>query len=145
MKRRENAYVKVLLDQARLESRLDMADGRLAKVVCRAPECGRDFFGLRALQDHAESVHTFSDIEQMVGEQVREQYAKPGDYKATPPISAIYAWVRDIADDWVVFVVEGTESKLYKADYTITDTKVTLGAPAEVVRRTVYDAASKEN
>lgn len=144
MKRQDSGYVQVLLRQARLEGGDDLAGTGIVKtkVTCRAPECGRHFFGLHALQEHAESVHTFDDIRQILNEFVREKFGRPG----TNSKPGIYVWVNDIAEDWVVWSVEDAKDcALYKATYAIdADNKVTLGTPAEVVRRTVYDPVKKD-
>lgn len=54
-----------------------------------------------------------------------------------------YCWLRDVYDDRVVFELEatgdGATSKLYQADYSMTDTGVvTLGEPVEVRIETRY-------
>lgn len=104
--------------------------------ACPAEDCGRAFFDRARLDDHAEAVHSFSDTEQLVSEEVREQYGNSDN-----PQASVYAWVRDIAIDWVVFSVEsaGSDNTTYKASYSMVDGKVTLGEPYEVVRRTVYE------
>lgn len=123
----------------------DVAFDVAAFIECpEHPE--RDFHSVSAFLEHADAVHTFSDIESLVGEAVREKYYKPGNYKASPPVSAVWAWTRDLAEDWVVFVVEKEgDSTLYKASYSITDGAVTLGDPVEVKRRTVYEEVKKES
>lgn len=114
-------------------------------VPCCEPECERAFLTFGQMIDHAEAVHTFSDIERMLREAVREKYGRPGDYHASPPVPAVWAWVEDVADDWVVFTVEeSTETTLYKASYSILDNSVTLGDPVEVRRRTVYEPVKKD-
>lgn len=122
----------------------DIAFDVAAFVECpEHPE--REFRSVAQFLDHADSMHTFSDIESLVGEAVREKYYKPGNYKANPPVSSVWAWVRDLATDWVVFIVEKEgDSTLYKASYSITDGAVTLGDPVEVKRRTVYEEVKKE-
>lgn len=108
-------------------------------IECPHDDCDRSFLHKDQLTEHAEAVHTFSDIERLVSERIRETYGQKGDYKANVP--SVYAWVNDMATDWVVFSVEkGSASTLYKASYSIVDNDVTLGVPAEVVRRTVYEA-----
>lgn len=114
-----------------------------SSVLIDCPECARVFLDEWGLIDHADAVHTFNDIERMVSEAVRENYAKRGDYEASPPVSATWAWVVDVSEDWVVFTVEkDTDSTLFKASYTILDNTVTLGSPTEVTRKTVYEAIS---
>jgi len=131
-----------LLPQGWLGSN-DKAHHMTTTIEC--PDCDRTFLHEDALFEHAEAVHTFDDIQRMVSEAVREKYYRRGDYKADPPVESIYAWVSDLADDWVVFQVEkGGDSTLYKASYSIIDAAVTLGAPTEVVRRTVYEPVKKE-
>jgi hypothetical protein len=111
-----------------------MVDGLWA---CPADDCERAFLDRVRLDDHAEAVHTFSDTEQMVSEEVREQYGNMDD---TDPKARVYVWVQDIAIDWVVFQVSGdADHTTYKASYSMVDGKVTLGEPYEVVRRTVYE------
>lgn len=138
-------YAVELVRRARDEHSVnDLAGkGALTTVVtCRDRDCGRTFRGLDALQEHAESVHTFSDIEQVVREEIRERFGRRGDYSVEPPIQSIWTWVNDLAIDWVVFTVDGpgNDEKLLKCTYTIdADNNVTLGDTTEVVRRTVYD------
>ena len=113
-------------------------------ISCPGRNCQRMFIDVDALADHAEAVHTFDDIRQMVSEEVRDKYGRQGDYKAVPPIPSIYVWVSDLAQDWVVYTIDDGECTQYKASYSITDTQVTLGEPTEVVRRTVYDAKTAD-
>lgn len=109
---------------------------------CVSSDCDRSFLSKDAMLDHAESVHTFNDIERIVSEHVRETYSKP----STRDQAGTYSWVSDIADDWVVFTVEKpNDISLFKSTYTLVDEKVTLGDPVEVRRRTVYDPVKKEN
>jgi len=108
-------------------------------ITCPEDGCERAFLHEDPLWDHAEAVHTFSDIERLVSETVREKYGQKGDYKNNVPY--IYVWVNDMATDWVVFTVEkGSLSTMYKASYSVTDNEVTVGTPSEVRRRTVYEA-----
>lgn len=124
----------------------DLASDQVLAVPCMDAadaDCARSFLDFEAMVDHAEAVHTFDDIRAMVSEEIREKYNVRGDYRATPPVPSVWAWVADLADDWVVFELDGDgDSKLYKASYSILDNKVTLGEPVEVVRRTVYDAVN---
>lgn len=116
------------------------------RFECYDEACDRQFLELDAMIDHAEAVHTFSDIEKLLREAVREKYYVRGDYKASPPVPSTWAWVEDTATDWVVFLVEKDgDSTLYKASYSITDGAVTLGEPTEVKRRTVYEPVKKES
>lgn len=109
-------------------------------VACKDETCDRVFLDEALMYDHAEAVHTFSDIEELVRDAVRDKYNVEGDYRATPPIRSVYAWCRDFSTDWVVFEMnKGEKGTLYKASYSITDGVVTLGAPVEVVRKTVYE------
>ena len=115
-----------------------------ASVLCYDEACERAFFEFDQMIEHAEAVHTFSDIERLVSEAVREKFAKRGDYNAKPPKSATWAWVQDLAEDWVVFIVEkDTDTTLFKAEYSITEGAVTLGDPVEVRRKTVYEPVKK--
>lgn len=52
----------------------------------------------------------------------------------------VYTWVRDWAEDWVVYELSSPDAyTLFKDAYSITDGVVTLaGSPAEVVARTIY-------
>lgn len=116
----------------------------LGTIGC--PECDRAFLHEDLLLEHAEAVHTFDDIQRLVSEAVREKYYVRGDYKADPPVPSVWAWVQDLAEDWVVFSVEKDgDTTLYKASYSITDSVVTLGSPTEVQRRTVYEPVNKES
>lgn len=117
---------------------------RGAAYPCFDDDCERAFFTVQKMFEHAEAVHTFDDIRRLVSEAVREKYGRAGVYNASPPVPAIWVWVDDLADDWVVFMVEeGNDSTLYKASYSITDNEVTLGEPTEVRRRTVYEPVKK--
>lgn len=107
-------------------------------------ECDRTFLSYERMLDHAEAVHTFSDIEELVRDAVREKYNRDGDRTAVPPIPYRYAWVRDLSTDWVVFEMNESNanrerSALFKASYSIVDGNVTLGEPTEVVRKTIYE------
>jgi hypothetical protein len=106
---------------------------------CKISGCGRTFIDPARLQDHAEAVHSFNDIERLLGDTIREAYGREAN--ALTGQERNYVWVVDVADDWVVFQVESAnDCNLYKASYTISaDNVVTLGKPVEVVRKTVYD------
>lgn len=109
--------------------------GAAGPELIDCPECERAFLHEDRLADHAESVHTFSDIERLVSERVREAYGQKPD--AT---TSVYTWVVDMSTDWVVFTVEkSNDANLYKASYVLVDNQVTLGTPVEVLRRTVYE------
>lgn len=115
-------------------------------LKCPHGDCSRSFIDSALLMEHAEAVHTFDDIQRLVSEAVREKYYVRGDYKANPPIPSVWAWVQDLAEDWVVFTVETDgDTTLQKASYSITDGAVTLGEPVEVKRRTVYEPVKKES
>ena len=107
--------------------------------TCRHEACDRSFLTEEASFDHAQAVHTFDDIRRNVADALRDAYGRTSDYRAVPRIVGIYIYVTDIADDWVVFEREGTETDLWRCSYTIVDGVVTLGEPVKVVRRTVYD------
>lgn len=114
------------------------------QIVCIDADCSRVFLGFEPMKEHADAVHTFDDIEELVRDAVREKYNRDGDRTATPPIPYRYAWCRDFASDWVVFEVSESgatreKSTLFQASYSITDGVVTLGEPTEVVRKTVYE------
>lgn len=119
-------------------------------IECKHEGCSRTFVDVAALNDHADSVHTYDEIRDAVSREVREQYSRQG----TLGQSSVYSWVVDITDTWVVFEVEGQGSlQLWKADYSISDSGVvTLGDPKPVVKKVVYvpdlsndDDASKKN
>lgn len=65
---------------------------------------------------------------QLIAAKLRETFGKPGiDW---------YGWVEDVMDTFFVYYTGG---KLYKLEYTATDTAVTfVGEPEEVVRVTEY-------
>lgn len=110
--------------------------------------CDRTFLTYGLMLDHAEAVHTFSDIEELVRDAVREKYNRDGDRTVTPPVPYRYAWVRDLSTDWVVFEMNESSANrernsLYKASYSIVDGNVTLGEPTEVVRKTVYEPVAQ--
>lgn len=110
--------------------------------ICKFADCGRPFLDLATLEEHAEAVHSFNDIESLLREHLREAYGSSGN----PMTGAgrTYVWVTDVSTDWVVFTVEtDSECELYKADYSIdASNNVTLGTAVAVVRRTVYDPVS---
>lgn len=122
-------------------------------------DCARTFLDFDQMVEHAERVHvffepdpdraeallTFDDTRKLVHEFIREKFGREGDYRATPPVPSIWTWVEDMASDWVVYSIEGGETALYKASYSITDGLVTLGEPVEVRRRTVYDPVPKDS
>lgn len=115
--------------------------------MVECPDCAshepRYFLSEEGLADHAAAVHTFSDIEQLVRDEVREKWGQEGDYKANVPW--IHAWVRDIAADWCVFELsQDRKAACYKVSYSIVDGSVTFGEPTEVVRRTVWDPVKRK-
>lgn len=112
-------------------------------ITCWELDCARAFLDFDQMVDHAEAVHTFNDIQQMLREKVREEFGQTGDHKAGIPW--VHVWIQDAAPDWLVFEREAEgETNLYKVGYSIVDNKVTLGTPVEVVRRTVYDPVKKD-
>lgn len=123
----------------------DCEGNGIHQIVCIDADCTRVFMGFEPMKEHAEAVHTFSDIEEMVRDAVRDKYNRDGDRTVVPPIPYRYAWVRDIATDWVVFEMNvGEKGTTFKASYSITDGTVTLGEPVEVIRKTVYEPVKKE-
>lgn len=114
-----------------------------AWLDCPEEGCERKFLNKATLADHAEAVHTFSDIERAVSEAVREKFGKDNG----PNLPRIYAWVNDLADDWVVFTIEApNQCDLMKASYVFDEANgtVTIGDPVEVVRKTVYEPVKKD-
>lgn len=126
--------------------------------LCTDETCPRAFLEQAARDEHVQRVHvgektieraeallTFDDTRKIVYEHIREEFGRQGDYKANPIVPAIWTWIEDLATDWVVYMVEeGNEISLYKASYSILDGTVSLGAPVEVRRRTVYEPINKE-
>lgn len=54
-----------------------------------------------------------------------------------------WTWVRDYADDWVVFEVMTDDVEIWRQSYTVTDGAVALSGTAEqVVARTTYEPAT---
>lgn len=106
------------------------------------PKCDRKFLDKATLSDHSDYVHTFEDLRMMVGEAIREKYAK----SATASTGSTYAWVQDMTPEIVYFQVEKPQDcTTFQATYSVSGTEVTLGNPTEVVRRTVYEPVdSKE-
>lgn len=101
---------------------------------CPEPGCLRDFVSIDSAFDHAEAVHTFNDIRNLVNAALSEKYA----VRSASGNSWVY--VEDLAEDWVVYVVEGNGGMtLQKVSYTIANDTVTLGDPVDVRRRTVYE------
>lgn len=121
----------------------DLASDQVLAVPCMDAadaDCARSFLDFEAMVDHAEAVHTFDDIRAMVSEEIREKYNVRGDYRATPPVPSVWAWVADLADDWVVFEAsQGSQCDNYKCGYSIVDNVATLGEISEVRRRTVWE------
>ena len=127
-------------------------------IACNDEACVRTFLDEAAMTDHAQRVHvgektieraealmTFDDTRKIIHEHVRESFGRQGDYKANPVIPSIWTWVEDLATDWVVYTVENSnDTTLFKASYSLLDGVVTLGEPAEVRRRTVYEPIKKE-
>ena len=102
--------------------------------ICKHVDCRRSFVDEARLSDHAESVHTFSEIERSVRDALKNTWG--GEDNS-------YFWVADLADDWVVFEAEigGQALGLFKVDYTLSEEtgQVTLGErPTQVARKTVY-------
>lgn len=92
--------------------------------------CERASFATRdSLEDHAEAVHTHSEVHELLRKAIREEHGKDN-------------FLRDAADDWVVwasYADDPNDDKLLKASYTISDNgAVTLGKPVEVRRKTSY-------
>jgi hypothetical protein len=122
-------------------------------IPCYEEECERAFSLPSMMLVHADRVHggvksveqaeallTFDDTRKIIHEYIREKFGRTGDYQASPPVPGIWTWIEDLATDWVVYTVEeGNESTLYKASYSVVDGVVSLGDPAEVRRRTVYE------
>jgi hypothetical protein len=107
-------------------------------VACRDTACVREFLTEQAMQEHAEAVHTFNDQRQIVQDALRDTYGRK--YDPTTKVESVYVWIRDQADDWVVFEREGTGSDLWKVGYVIgPDNKVTFGEAVQVVQRTVFE------
>lgn len=92
--------------------------------------CERASFATRdSLEDHAEAVHTHSEVHELLRDAIRKEHGKDN-------------FLRDAADDWVVwasYADDLNDDKLLKASYTISDNgAVTLGKPVEVRRKTTY-------
>lgn len=105
--------------------------------TCPEDGCDRAFLHEEALVDHADSVHTYSEIETRVAAALRSKFGRAG----SPVSAAIYVWINDLADDWVAFTLDenGGTNGLFKCSYEIDeDSKVTLGDPVAVERRVVY-------
>lgn len=128
-----------LLPAGWLGKKSDKADADGLELI-DCPECERAFLHEDGLLDHAEAVHTFSDVERVVNEAIREKFGKK---RTAADKNYIYVWVNDMAEDWCVFTVEGNAaSTTYKVSYALggdDNLTVTLGEPYEVRRRTVYD------
>lgn len=105
--------------------------------ICKHQSCDRTFVDEALLQDHADSVHTYSQIETAVRDAVRAKWNRD----STPSTPSVYAWVNDLTDTWVVFSVEtASVNGLFQVDYLIDEAgTVTLGdAPVPVERRVIY-------
>lgn len=109
--------------------------------VCRIDNCSRSFLTPELMADHAAAVHTFGEIRALVQGAIKEKFAR--DSTMTTP--GVYAWVEDLATDWVVFELNSAgQEALFRCDYTVDDqSQVTLGDPSPVVRRMVYDPVSQ--
>jgi hypothetical protein len=114
------------------------------RIACTHEDCTRQFIDQAALHEHAEAVHTFGDLQRLVGDTVREKFGRK--YDRLSQTSAVYTYVVDLAEDWAVFEAEGEGgSGLFKVTYAIADGVVTLGDPVEVRRRTVYEPVKKQD
>lgn len=107
-------------------------------LKCKRVDCDRQFLDQASMADHAEAVHTFSDIERVVSDALREKH---GTGSGSTVGNRTYVWISDIAEDWVVFTVDkpNGDMDLLRSSYSIVDGEVNLGEAAEVRRRTVYE------
>lgn len=121
------------------------SDAAMNMHYCPDPLCERAFLDVALLHEHAEAVHSFGDIRQILSQAVQEKFGRKNDPQATPPKGGVWTCVVDLADDWVVFSASGDQREyLLKATYTMdADDVVKFAAPQEVVRRTVYDVVKK--
>lgn len=99
------------------------------------------------LDDLTEADRTWSDTEDMVADEIRDQMLDSMGSDATD--CDRYTYVRAIADTWVVWRDTGdtdTEPGLYRASYQIDDANnaVTIGTPEKVVARTTYEPAPEQ-
>jgi len=109
-------------------------------VACRDDACAREFLTEQAMLEHAEAVHTFNDQRQIVQDALRETYGQKSNYSASPSQPGVYVWIRDQADDWVVFERETSGSDLWKVGYVIDPSNnVIFGEAVQVVQRTVFE------
>ncbi len=107
------------------------------------PDCDRAFLYPETLADHAEAVHAFGDLRDLVTKALRGRITATDAYGT---VRHPWTYVVEMSADWVVFEVEGVSTpgsestKLWKADYSVSEGNVvTISEPFEVVRRTVFE------
>lgn len=130
-----------------VQKHLDSPDMKESAMhACTDPNCERSFLDAAALDEHASAVHTFEDTRQLVSEALREKYGVGINGASKVPYEQrTYVYVRDIAEDWVVFDEESggmSRSVMKKVGYALDDKGQVafVGEPVEVVRKTVYEA-----
>lgn len=137
---RQQALAQMRALYANEKASLDVAANQF-RVACAEGGCDRAFLDFDRMVDHAEAVHTFNDIQQILRDAVREMWGKRGEHNGT----WVHVWVQDASTDWCVFErEEGDQVSLHKVSYSIVDNQVTFGTPVEVVRRTIYEPVTKE-
>ncbi len=101
---------------------------------CPVEGCGRTFIDAALLNDHADSVHTYGELNDMLRSAVREAYTPTG-----PGSNTCWIWIRDFTDPWVVFSLEDTNGDtLYQANYSVSGEEISFETPVEVEVRTTY-------
>lgn len=116
---------------------------------CKDAACERAFINQDLLTEHAAAVHTFDDTRQLVATALREKYGVGiGMASKLPYEQRTYIYLRDLAQDWVVFDMEpgGSEAKMMKVGYAVDDKGEVafVGEPVEVLKKTVYEAKAVE-
>lgn len=143
IKRARSLNATDMLPDGWVQKKTDKADDMTGLITCPADGCERAFLDEDSMLDHADSVHTYDEIQQKVNNAVKAKFGRP----ATATSPGNWVWVADLTDTWVVFSMDQDEDGvpgLFQADYTIdADGNVTLSEPKPVERKTVYVPASK--
>jgi hypothetical protein len=104
-------------------------------LACPAPGCNRVFLDAAIRRDHADAVHSFDDITELIDDALQETFGTDGG-SGKP---AIQVWLEEIGDEWAVFASSDVkDGALRRVSYSITNGNVSFGVPVEVERQTVF-------
>lgn len=125
----------LLPDNWKKSDKSDKAD-TMSRIPCKHEDCARSFIDESQMEDHAEIVHTLSDLRRAASQAVREAHGKR-------------SYLMDMGPDWLVFEAELDEDSdrsygLFKTSFTHSDGKISLGdSMTEVERKTAYVPVTK--